>query len=121
MQVEKTWQVGDSVEIDFADIPNAKVPGEDKPSVPGREEAFVIGVVGKIDTEAYPPIASVVEVHSFHRIWGGSNGARGEVHEVPLSALKEIHYSGWRNIVRETRDKDTVRNVLDELLAPEHP
>jgi len=118
MQVEKTWQVGDSVEIDFADIPDAKVPGEGKPGVPEREEAFVIGVVGKIDTDG---MAHVVEVHSFHRIWGGSNGARGEVHEVPLSALKEIHYSGWRNIVQETRDKDTVRNVLDELLAPEHP
>jgi len=114
-----SWKVGDSVQIDFADIPDAKVPGNtsDKPSVPDRGEANVVGIVGKITSDG---IAYVVEIHSFHRVWGGSNVSRGKVIEVPLSVLEECQQY-YRALVREQRDNETVRNVLDELLAPEHP
>lgn len=107
-------KVGDPVEVDFADLPEGtKLPNAEQMA---RDKAVIIGVLGKIDGG----MGHVVEVHAFHYLWGGSNGGRGKVHEVPLMAVKRCS-TRVVSIVKEQMKKDRIRNILDELAAPEHP
>jgi antitoxin component of MazEF toxin-antitoxin module len=41
-----------------------------------------------------------VEVHAFHRIWGGSAAQRGEEHVTPTSVLRPVR-TGYRHIVEQ--------------------
>lgn len=99
------WKVGDAVQFNLEDAPDQEEGGE--------PVACAIGIIGKIeDVTAY-----VVEVHAFHRYWGGSNACRGRVKEVPLAML-EICTPAWRHIIKENKNKAKITNVLDELMAP---
>jgi hypothetical protein len=100
------WKVGSAVEFDLvSDLVEAE-----------EAEAKAIGIVGKIEGDT----AYVVEVHAFHRLWGGSNVCRGHVVEAPLARLDACR-PNWRHIIEENKNKSQVRNSLDELLAPAHP
>jgi len=80
------------------------------------DDAYVIGIVGSVEG----PDIYVVEVHAFHRYWGGSNNCRGQVTQVKQSDLAPVR-QGWKHIIEKTKDKKRVRNALDELLAPARP
>lgn len=115
---DRVIKVGDPVEVDFADLPEGMaLPNKEKMS---REKAVIIGVLGKIDEGTMPVTASVIEVHAFHYLWGGSNGGRGKVHVVPLSVVQACPQRVV-HIVKEQAKKSRIRNILDELAAPEHP
>jgi hypothetical protein len=75
---------------------------------PMGDDVLIIGEVEDIDLAANT--AKVREAHAFHRMWGGSNGARGELHEVSRLDLVEPATARNRRIVQEVLPKWREKN-----------
>ena len=80
------WHEGDTVSI---------VLSEGK-----GDESYAIGFIRGIDGDT----ATVVEIHAFHSLWGGSNAERGRLHHVKLSHLRPCP-APYRHIVKEYKEK----------------
>lgn len=75
------WDVNDMVAIKLTD------------------DSYCIGYIVEINAG----VATVYEVHGFHRTWGGSNAARGMLHHVPLELLYPCPRY-YRHIVKGVMD-----------------
>lgn len=54
-----------------------------------ERDVLLVGRIEAIENE----VAEVKEAHAFHRLWGGSPAARGDIHKVPVANLEqETHY-----------------------------
>jgi hypothetical protein len=67
-----------------------------------NEDVVIIGEV--MDVDRVEQLASVQEAHAYHRLWGGSNVRRGDLHEVPVEQLKPATPQNAR-IIREALPK----------------
>jgi hypothetical protein len=88
--ITEAFKEGDAVEMEISD-----------------GEILVIGKViavedpvGGVSDEDADLAVKWVEVHAFHRIWGGSNAQRGKEHVTPTSTLEPVR-TGYRHIVEQ--------------------
>ena len=68
---------------------------------PMGTDVIIIGEVEAMENGA----VYVREAHAFHHLWGGSNGARGELHEITRPELIEPASKKNARIVKESLTK----------------